>query len=146
MSRIKKGRSLLAQCLLRYQISLSSIVNFHRKEDPKCTLIKIVLTQYLPALNFCLTKNRYRHLRSLDRKNNEYPKLTYPDIYLLEGGYSKFFESYPLRCGPYVSMYSKEHESLCEVEEREVSESWKRTEKASKYGSLSVSSRRQNSL
>eukprot|EP01016_Furgasonia_blochmanni_P008251 TRINITY_DN13326_c0_g1_i1.p1 TRINITY_DN13326_c0_g1~~TRINITY_DN13326_c0_g1_i1.p1 ORF type:complete len:280 (+),score=66.78 TRINITY_DN13326_c0_g1_i1:65-904(+) len=88
----------------------------------------------------------YRHLRKLDRQNNEYPNLTYPDIYLLEGGYNKFSGSFPLSCGPYISMYDRDYEESCEVEEKEVSDAWRTIEKASKYGGLSVSSRRQYSL
>jgi hypothetical protein len=40
----------------------------------------------------------YNLLRSLDREINfkHYPRLTYPDIYLLEGGYSLFQEHFPV--------------------------------------------------
>ncbi|KAH3854966.1 hypothetical protein DPMN_097525 [Dreissena polymorpha] len=37
----------------------------------------------------------YRHLRSLDREVNadSYPKLNFPEMYLLEGGYKEFFQT-----------------------------------------------------
>lgn len=37
-----------------------------------------------------------RFLRGHDRKLNEhnYPKLFYPELYLLEGGYKNFYEKY----------------------------------------------------
>ena len=37
--------------------------------------------------------SRYRFLRSLDRDLNKdnYPRLNFPEIYLLEGGYKAFF-------------------------------------------------------
>eukprot|EP01129_Flabellula_baltica_P008799 TRINITY_DN3528_c0_g1_i1.p1 TRINITY_DN3528_c0_g1~~TRINITY_DN3528_c0_g1_i1.p1 ORF type:complete len:457 (+),score=82.89 TRINITY_DN3528_c0_g1_i1:52-1422(+) len=34
----------------------------------------------------------YDHIRSLDRNSHTYPELRYPDIYLLDGGYAKFYE------------------------------------------------------
>ena len=46
----------------------------------------------------CRGPKMYNLLRSLDREINykNYPHLTYPEIYLLEGGYSAFSESYPV--------------------------------------------------
>ncbi|KAG0439589.1 M-phase inducer phosphatase 3 [Dictyocoela muelleri] len=48
-------------------------------------------------------------LRNFDRKVSEYPSLEFPEIYILEGGYSNFFERYSLYCEPngYVSMSEK---------------------------------------
>jgi len=60
-----------------------------------------------------------KFIRQRDRAVNQehYPKLTYPEIYILDGGYSSFFESYRIKCFPqsYVEMSSKEHENACEV-------------------------------
>ncbi|OAA33146.1 M-phase inducer phosphatase [Moelleriella libera RCEF 2490] len=43
-----------------------------------------------------------RHVRSHDRTVNaeQYPSLTYPDVYILEGGYSGFFADHRGRCYP----------------------------------------------
>jgi M-phase inducer tyrosine phosphatase len=61
---------------------------------------------------------RAKHIRQQDRAYNVavYPKLTYPELYILDGGYSAFFKGHPTRCFPqsYVEMDSKEHESACE--------------------------------
>ncbi|ROV96555.1 hypothetical protein VMCG_07761 [Cytospora schulzeri] len=61
-----------------------------------------------------------RHIRSQDRTVNAecYPKLTYPEVYILEGGYSGFFEEHRLRCYPqsYVGMNAAEHANTCEKE------------------------------
>ena len=49
----------------------------------------------------------YSYMRGVDRYYNAelYPKLFYPDIYLLEGGYSKFHSDFPQLCnGSYVKM------------------------------------------
>lgn len=59
-----------------------------------------------------------KFIRQRDRAVNQehYPRLTYPEIYILDGGYSSFFQTYRTRCFPqnYVEMSSKEHENACE--------------------------------
>lgn len=61
-----------------------------------------------------------RHVRQQDRTTNieHYPKLTYPEVYILEGGYSAFFSEHQDRCFPqnYVEMDAKEHAYACERE------------------------------
>jgi M-phase inducer tyrosine phosphatase len=43
--------------------------------------------------------------RAYDRELNRYPNLSYPDVFLLEGGYKKFYEDCPDLCiGGYVPM------------------------------------------
>lgn len=39
-------------------------------------------------------------MRNTDRERNgmDFPKLFYPELYLLEGGYKAFFGQYPVRC------------------------------------------------
>ncbi|XP_045206794.2 M-phase inducer phosphatase 1-like [Mercenaria mercenaria] len=55
----------------------------------------------------------YRFLRSLDREMNKdnYPRLNFPEIYLLEGGYKAFFYTYKEKCFPqtYKQMLHSEH-------------------------------------
>lgn len=59
-----------------------------------------------------------KYIRHHDRAINvdTYPHLTYPDMYILDGGYSSFFASHSIRCYPqnYVEMSAKEHEFACE--------------------------------
>jgi M-phase inducer tyrosine phosphatase len=61
-----------------------------------------------------------RHVRKQDRATNAefYPKLTYPEVYILDGGYSSFFAEHRGRCFPqnYVEMDAKEHAFTCERE------------------------------
>ncbi|KAK4180817.1 putative M-phase inducer phosphatase [Triangularia setosa] len=61
-----------------------------------------------------------RHIRAADRQVNQdnYPRLTYPDVYILEGGYSGFFSEHQERCYPqaYVEMDAAGHEKTCERE------------------------------
>jgi M-phase inducer tyrosine phosphatase len=63
---------------------------------------------------------RALHLRNRDRHLNmhRYPELHYPDIYILDGGYSNFFSSHRSRCEPqqYVEMTNSNHRDACERE------------------------------
>lgn len=56
---------------------------------------------------------RSRFLRNADREKNSmcYPFLDYPEIYLLDGGYCKFFSQYSRLCVPsrYLSMCDPAH-------------------------------------
>lgn len=76
-------------------------------------------TEYPPLIIFHCEFSSYRgpimasHLRTCDRILNHetYPKLHYPDILILEGGFKSFFDMYPKKClGTYVCMNSKNHE------------------------------------
>jgi M-phase inducer tyrosine phosphatase len=59
-----------------------------------------------------------KFIRHHDRAVNvdSYPHLTYPDLYILDGGYSAFFAEHRALCFPqnYVEMSAKEHEFACE--------------------------------
>uniref|UniRef100_A0ABD2WME5 protein-tyrosine-phosphatase n=1 Tax=Trichogramma kaykai TaxID=54128 RepID=A0ABD2WME5_9HYME len=59
--------------------------------------------------------NLSRFLRNIDRQRNKehYPALHYPEIYLLHGGYQKFYEEQPQHCTPrgYKPMKDPAHES-----------------------------------
>ncbi|KAF7559546.1 hypothetical protein G7046_g4615 [Stylonectria norvegica] len=61
-----------------------------------------------------------RHVRSEDRTANAecYPRLTYPEVYILDGGYSGFFTEHRGRCYPqeYVEMSDEKHQRTCERE------------------------------
>eukprot|EP01028_Stygiella_incarcerata_P005918 TRINITY_DN2441_c0_g1_i1.p1 TRINITY_DN2441_c0_g1~~TRINITY_DN2441_c0_g1_i1.p1 ORF type:complete len:331 (-),score=72.37 TRINITY_DN2441_c0_g1_i1:292-1284(-) len=39
--------------------------------------------------------------RNFDRRHHLYPFVNYPDVYVIEGGYKKFFKEYPDLCEPY---------------------------------------------
>ncbi|XP_065176130.1 M-phase inducer phosphatase-like [Sycon ciliatum] len=57
--------------------------------------------------------DRLRNFRKHDRLHNveNYPKLCFPEIYLLTGGYKQFFESFPELCSPcgYIPMKDERH-------------------------------------
>ncbi|GAA6063281.1 hypothetical protein JCM10212_004663 [Sporobolomyces blumeae] len=55
-----------------------------------------------------------KHLRNVDRVRNcaSYPKVHYPEVYVLQGGYEAFYRAYPNRCvGGYVVMDHPEHDA-----------------------------------
>jgi len=55
----------------------------------------------------------YKLLRGMDRTANieRYPKMYFPHMYILEGGYKEFFSQYPQYCYPqcYVTMKDKKY-------------------------------------
>ncbi|KAJ3469752.1 hypothetical protein MRS44_003817 [Fusarium solani] len=59
-------------------------------------------------LSLCRAPKMARYLRSQDRAANAdcYPRLSYPEVYVLERGYENFFSHYPDQCSPrgYVKM------------------------------------------
>ncbi|XP_075041647.1 M-phase inducer phosphatase 2 [Mixophyes fleayi] len=54
-----------------------------------------------------------RFVRRQDRNSNEYPKLHYPELYVLKGGYKDFFPSYQSHCEP-QSYCPMDHEDFKE--------------------------------
>ena len=52
--------------------------------------------------------------RNMDREHNidKYPELWYPDVYLLNGGYKQFYETYPQFCSGYVPMEKNKGQNL----------------------------------
>lgn len=59
-----------------------------------------------------------RSFRNVDRKMSVYPALQCPEIYVLEGGYSNFYNSYAHLCSPqeYVRMHDKRFVEECAEE------------------------------
>lgn len=66
--------------------------------------------------------NLIRHWRSLDREYNEYPELTFPQIYVLRGGYEAWAG---LTGAPYLPMYCKDHKEQMIAAEQRLAQEWK---------------------
>lgn len=47
-----------------------------------------------------------RFIRKRDRAMNEYPRLHYPELYILKGGYKEFFQQFQVRSAPLLSSIS----------------------------------------
>ncbi|CAN6603767.1 hypothetical protein TRVA0_002S03158 [Trichomonascus vanleenenianus] len=78
-----------------------------------------------------------QHLRNCDRQLNmaRYPELYYPDIVILQGGYSHFFEKFYDRCVPqrYVEMNDSSHRRTCERELHKFRRTMKYSSRPSTY-------------
>lgn len=61
-----------------------------------------------------------RLLREKDRQKNQYPELNHPELYLLEGGYCRFFRQYKDYCIPqsYKPMRCKGHRDEMKIYRR----------------------------
>ena len=85
-------------------------------------ILLIELQDCLFSFRISAYQFRALHLRNRDRHLNmhQYPKLYYPEIYILQGGYSGFFEHYKERCEPqsYVAMQDERHKVACAREMR----------------------------
>ncbi|XP_028968971.1 cdc25-like protein phosphatase twine [Galendromus occidentalis] len=58
-----------------------------------------------------------QYLREKDRETNVYPKLHYPEVYILKGGYKEFFDSFRELCVPqeYMKMVDERHTDECRL-------------------------------
>ena len=78
-------------------------LNMPSEEDLKRFFVKnAIVDKKIAIVFYCEFSSKrgptgYRNLRKMDRECNVYPKLYYPDVFLLEGGYSKFFAARPVR-------------------------------------------------
>ena len=119
---------LVIDCRFEYEYDgghISEAINYNDKELLATHLFKTPMTGRTLLIFHCeYSAHRApmmaRHIRAEDRTANAecYPKLTYPEVYILAGGYSGFFEEHPSRCYPqaYVGMDAAEHAFTCERE------------------------------
>jgi M-phase inducer tyrosine phosphatase len=122
------NQKMVIDCRFEYEFEgghIDGAVNYNDKE----LLTSQLFEQGLPGKTLLIFHCEYsahrapimaRHVRKQDRTTNieHYPKLTYPEVYILDGGYSSFFSEHRDRCFPqnYVEMDAKEHANTCERE------------------------------
>lgn len=120
---------MVIDCRFEYEYEgghIDGAVNFNDKDELASHLFEEGKLTGKTLLIFHCEYSAHRapimagHVRKQDRTVNaeQYPKLTYPDVYILDGGYSSFFAQHRERCFPqnYVEMDSKEHANTCERE------------------------------
>ena len=119
---------MIVDCRFEYEFEgghIDGAVNYNDKEELTSQLFETSLPGKTLLIFHCeYSAHRApimaRHVRKQDRSTNVeyYPKLTYPEVYILDGGYSAFFEEHRGRCYPqnYVEMDAKEHAFTCERE------------------------------
>lgn len=117
---------MIVDCRFEYEYSgghIENAVNFNDKQQ----LAQELFGSKVPA-NTCLILHceysvhraplTAKFIRGHDRTVNaaNYPNLTYPELYLLDGGYSKFFAEHRSKCYPqnYVEMNDQRHHQECE--------------------------------
>ncbi|KAL8744492.1 MAG: hypothetical protein Q9190_003271 [Brigantiaea leucoxantha] len=119
-------RSLIIDCRFEYEYEgghIDGAVNVNSKEELASKLFESALAPRTLLVFHCeYSAHRAplmaKFLRHKDRAVNahRYPLLTYPELYILDGGYSSFYTQHISRCCPqsYVEMAAKEHATACE--------------------------------
>ncbi|MCJ1473396.1 cell division cycle- protein [Lambiella insularis] len=119
-------QSLVIDCRFEYEYKgghIDGAINFNNKEELAVKLFEQPPRQRTILIFHCeYSAHRApiaaRFIRHEDRASNahQYPKLTYPEVYILDGGYSAFFKEHRIRCSPqnYVEMNAKEYANACE--------------------------------
>ena len=117
---------VIVDCRFEYEYNgghVTGAVNFNDKDRLASQLFDVEPTSKALLIFHCeYSAHRApimaKFIRNKDRNLNaeRYPTLTYPESYILDGGYSSFFKAYRSRCFPqnYVEMDAKEHVQACE--------------------------------
>ncbi|XP_004615335.1 M-phase inducer phosphatase 1 isoform X1 [Sorex araneus] len=88
---------------------IKGAVNLHMEEEVEDFLLKKPITptdgkRVIVVFHCEFSSERgprmCRYVRERDRLGNEYPKLHYPELYVLKGGYKEFFLKCPSHCEP----------------------------------------------
>lgn len=120
-------RILVVDCRFEYEYSgghIENAVNFNDKQQ----LTNELFSCNTPGSTLLILHCEYsvhrapltaKYIRNHDRTVNaeQYPRLSYPEMYILEGGYSNFFAQHRSKCYPqnYVEMNDQRHEKACEA-------------------------------
>ncbi|CAD8120597.1 unnamed protein product [Paramecium sonneborni] len=67
----------------------------------------------------------YKQIRNMDRNLNNYPNLHYPDLYILNKGFSNYSLQYPSQVeGKYIRMDSKEYSTQFKEQKSQTDNQW----------------------
>jgi rhodanese-related sulfurtransferase len=152
------SKLIIIDCRFDYEYEGGHITSAIHCPEPKDAITNffknppLIDTKPVCMIFHCeFSKNRapkmLRHLRSIDRKINEarYPYLFYPETYLLDGGYRKFYSKYSNHCvGKYTQMRnqqengSNDDDDICEEALDQSRKSWKR-HKSTDFSSVDFS-------
>ena len=93
--------------------SIAQLVGIYERYLEQNVVI-IFYCEYSQCRSPCL----FRQFRNLDRSKHQHLELAYPHVYLLDGGYKKFFAEYHEYCrGGYTKMRDKEYVSNGELKQ-----------------------------
>ncbi|KIW03034.1 uncharacterized protein PV09_05687 [Verruconis gallopava] len=118
-------KTLIVDCRFEYEYDgghIQGALNYNDKEKLAKDLFTNVQPNTLVIFHCEYSNHRAPLMASFIRKQDravnasQYPKLSYPEVYILDGGYSAFFSNHRSRCYPqnYVLMDDAAHESACE--------------------------------
>ena len=119
-------QALVIDCRFEYEYKgghIEGAINFNNKEELATKLFQEAVSPKTLLIFHCeYSAHRApiaaRFIRHEDRATNahQYPKLSYPEVYILDGGYSAFFKDHTTRCFPqnYVEMNDKDYTNACE--------------------------------
>lgn len=127
------SKHVLIDCRFEYEYNgghINGAININSKDQLQSELLNnidsIEHDQRRTVIIFHCEYSAHRgprmamHLRNLDRllNVNRYPYLYYPDVFVLSGGYSHFFDAFHTRCYPqrYVEMNHQDYKHTCERE------------------------------
>ncbi|KAM0674266.1 m-phase inducer phosphatase [Gurleya vavrai] len=107
----KNQKFLIVDCRFEYEFNgghIINAVNLNTTDDIDrffCKYSDLILIFHCEYSSIRAPRLA-RYLRNKDRKENKYPNLRFPEIYIMDGGYKKFYEKYVNLCEPmfYVSM------------------------------------------
>lgn len=116
---------MIIDCRFEYEYKgghITGAINYNDKEQLAGELFSSPKSRTALVLHCEYSAHRApimaSHIRAHDRAVNvdTYPHLTYPDMYILDGGYSAFFAEHRSFCFPqnYVEMNADGHEFACE--------------------------------
>lgn len=117
---------MVIDCRFEYEYEgghIDGALNFNDKEELATRLFhRDVSSKTLLVFHCEYSAHRApiaaKYVRGEDRNRNahQYPQLSYPEVYILDGGYSSFFKEHSNRCYPqdYVEMNDKRFISACE--------------------------------
>ncbi|KAK4928673.1 cell division cycle 25 [Elasticomyces elasticus] len=110
---------VVIDCRFKYEFDgghIKGAVNYSEKaalkdlfHSPKTHTVLVLYCEY----SSFRAPTMFKHVRQMDREmnSNTYPNLTYPDMFILNGGYGKVFTDHKSLCTPqnYVKMSDEDH-------------------------------------
>ncbi|XP_056151888.1 M-phase inducer phosphatase 2 [Lampris incognitus] len=106
-------RIIIIDCRYPYEFEgghIKGALNLHQEEQVEEYLLKTPVTPTYPDKRVLVVfhcefssergPRMCRFVRERDRAMNDYPKLHYPELYILKGGYKEFFPNFQSNCEP----------------------------------------------
>lgn len=116
-------RLIIIDCRYPYEFiggHIKGALNLHQEDQVEDFLLKTPILSSCPDKRVVIIfhcefssergPRMCRFVRERDRAMNEYPKLHYPELYILKGGYKDFYHEFKPQCEPesYVPMHHED--------------------------------------